>query len=118
MSITRRKVLISGLCLGGAAALGFGCSDSGTPGDGSAGSDASSAGDWIISGASFIEGSGGTFDLKPTLPAGTPAGGTFGVDAAGVTLPTGMSLSPDGILSVGTATAHIIEGVVFTYEVG
>jgi hypothetical protein len=39
----------------------------------------------------------------------------FAVDKGGAALPSGVSLSPAGILSVNTATQTQISGVVFTY---
>ncbi|MEQ1506318.1 MAG: hypothetical protein ABMB14_29065 [Myxococcota bacterium] len=130
MPITRRRVLISGLSIGGAAALGIGCADSGDDGSGGGLLDSGSpegttpteptddptATEWIIPPTLLVEGSGGTVDLATTLPIGTPAGGTFGMDPSGAALPAGMTLSGDGILSVGTAAAGTIDGVVFTYE--
>ena len=58
----------------------------------------------------------GTFDLSTTLPANVARDGIFGVDPAGASLPAGMTLSPAGVLSVGTATVSIATGVVFTYD--
>jgi hypothetical protein len=63
----------------------------------------------------FLAGSGATFDLAATLPSGPPRGGTFGVDARSPALPAGMTLSPAGILSVGSSRISQTEGVIFTY---
>jgi hypothetical protein len=54
-------------------------------------------------------------DLAATLPTGVARGGTFGISQSGATLPTGMTLTSAGILSVGTATIGEVIGVVFTY---
>ena len=52
-------------------------------------------------------------DLKPTLPAGIPGGGTFGSQGA---LPTGVSITTAGIVSAAAgAPAGSTQGVVFTY---
>ncbi|MCX8005115.1 MAG: hypothetical protein N2688_09185, partial [Burkholderiaceae bacterium] len=56
-----------------------------------------------------------TYDLSATLPAGVVRGGTFGVDPSGARLPDGMTLSPAGILSLGSATVGQTTGVIFTY---
>ena len=61
-------------------------------------------------------GSGASFDLATTLPAGVTRGGVFGVDSAGAPLPIGMRLSSSGVLAVGTATVGTVSGVLFTYE--
>lgn len=125
--LTRRRVLASSLYLGGAAVLGCtspptSTEDAPTPGtDGGPGTDTGMAidggpGTWTVGGVLLVAGSDGTFDLRPTLPPGTPAGGTFDVDPSGAPLPAGMTLSADGILSVGTATAAVVDGVVFGYS--
>lgn len=52
-------------------------------------------------------------DLKPTLPAGIPSGGTFGSQG---TLPTGISITTDGVVSAAAGTpAGSTQGVIFTY---
>lgn len=71
---------------------------------------------WNISTLNFVAGGNGSVDLKTTLPAGVKPGGTFAVDATGTALPAGMSLSSNGILSVGNATAITVAGVVFAYS--
>lgn len=65
----------------------------------------------------MVVGSGATFNLASTLPATVARGGTFGIDAAGARLPSGMLFTADGMLSVGTATVGLVAGVIFTYEV-
>jgi hypothetical protein len=64
---------------------------------------------------SFAAGSGSTIDLASTLPTGVVAGGGFGISSTGAALPVGMTLSPAGILSVGTASTGVVAGIVFTY---
>jgi hypothetical protein len=56
-----------------------------------------------------------TFDLSVTLPTGVKRGGTFAVSAQGAPLPAGMVLTTTGLLSVGSAKAGRVDGVVFTY---
>jgi len=63
----------------------------------------------------FQAGSGATFDLSTTLPGSVVKGGTFGVSSSGPALPTGMTLSPAGILAVGNANVGQTVGVIFTY---
>jgi len=60
--------------------------------------------------------SNSTFNLANTLPTGIARGGRFGLDSSGAPLPAGMSLTPAGILSVGSASIGTVTGVVFTYE--
>jgi hypothetical protein len=60
-------------------------------------------------------GSGATINLASTLPTGVVKGGTFGISSSGASLPTGMTLSPAGILAVGSATTGAVVGVIFTY---
>jgi hypothetical protein len=64
----------------------------------------------------FVAGSGATFDMKTTLPPGAAPGGVFSVHSTSAPLPAGMTLSPDGILSVGTAEPVTVEGVIFAYD--
>jgi hypothetical protein len=63
----------------------------------------------------FFAGSGASFDLTVTLPSGVAKGGTFSVATSGASLPPGMTLSPSGILLVGTAAAGQTSGVIFAY---
>jgi hypothetical protein len=63
----------------------------------------------------FTVGSGATLDLSSTLPNGVVKGGVFAVSATGAALPAGMSLTPVGILAVGSATTGAVVEVVFTY---
>ena len=106
--------------LGTAALLLFGCdvreenpSISAAPSPAPTGPAASSA--WVVNPPSFAVGSGATFNLANTLPAGVARGGVFGISTSGARLPTGMSMTPAGILSVGTAIVGNVTGVVFTY---
>jgi len=71
--------------------------------------------DWNISPINLTVGSNGTVDLKTTLPAGIIAGGVFSVDATGAALPAGMTLSANGVLSVGSASISTTAGVIFSY---
>ena len=71
---------------------------------------------WVVNPPSFAVGGGGKFNLATTLPASVARGGLFDVSTSGARLPTGMTLTPAGILSVGTATVGSVAGVVFTYS--
>lgn len=71
---------------------------------------------WVVNPPSFAVGSNATFNLAATLPAGVARGGVFGVSGAAAPLPTGMTLTPAGVLSVGTAKVGSVTGVVFTYS--
>jgi hypothetical protein len=71
---------------------------------------------WIPAVPTLIVGSAATFDLSTTLPSGVNRGGKFGIDTSGASLPTGMTLNPNGTLAVGTAAVGIVSGVLFTYE--
>lgn len=71
---------------------------------------------WVINPApAFVVGSGASLDLALTLPAGVVRGGVFSVSSSGASLPTGMSLTGAGILSVGSAAIGTVAGVVFSY---
>lgn len=83
--------------------------------DGSSGPDGSVSTGWSVPVLTFVAGSGGVFDLKTTLPQGAPSGGTFSVDPSGAPLPNGMTLSSNGVLSVGGAVVGDTNGVVFAY---
>jgi hypothetical protein len=64
----------------------------------------------------MVVGSVTTVDLKPALPAGLRSGGRFEVDASGSPLPSGVTLSADGLLTAAAnATAGVTLGVVFAY---
>jgi hypothetical protein len=56
-----------------------------------------------------------SFDLKTTLPSGIAPGGTFAVDASGSALPSGLTLSAEGVLTITSAVAGDTAGVVFSY---
>ncbi len=71
---------------------------------------------WVVNPPTFAVGSNATFNLAATLPAGVTRGGVFGVSGSGAPLPMGMTLTPAGILSVGTARVGSVNGVVFTYS--
>lgn len=58
---------------------------------------------------------GTAFNLATTLPANVPAGGVFEVDSSGSPLPAGITLSPNGLLFVGSAATGGTAGVVFRY---
>lgn len=106
-----------GVVGGGGIAGSPSAGGSGDPGGGGAGGGTTTSSWTVPEKISFVEGSESTFDLATTLPTGTPAGGVFSVDASGAGLPSGMTLSPEGLLSVGAAGVGDTEGVVFAYEV-
>jgi hypothetical protein len=70
---------------------------------------------WLVPSISFTVGSSDSFNLATTLPAGTKPGGVFAVDPSGAALPSGMTLSPAGVLSVGSAAVGSVSGVIFSY---
>lgn len=72
--------------------------------------------DWSPGTLSLVIGERTSVDLSATLPASVARGGTFSVATDGAALPTGMSLDAAGILSLGTASVGITDGVVFVYE--
>jgi len=116
--VVRRKVL--GFGLGAGALLLLGCDFSNQEAPAAAASPPAAApppasAAWVVNPPSFAVGGGATFNLAATLPAGVARGGAFGVSSAGAKLPTGMTLTPTGILSVGVATVGSVAGVVFTY---
>lgn len=65
----------------------------------------------------LVAGAATSFDLASFLPEGVSAGGTFSADGSGAPLPDGVSLSPEGILTVAAdAPAGLTSGVIFAYE--
>ena len=111
--VGRRTVL--GFGLGAGALLILGCEVREQDSPASADISATSAA-WVVNPPSFAVGGGGTFNLSNTLPIGVTRGGQFGVSSSGAKLPTGMTLTPAGILSVGSASVGSVAGVVFTYS--
>ena len=110
MSLNRRH-LLKLACSGGALIL-VACDGDDTS---SKTPDGSPRPAWPVPELSFVEGSGSTFDLASTLPVGVEPGGTFALEASSAPLPSGMTLAPTGILSVGMASAGSVSGVVFAY---
>jgi hypothetical protein len=70
---------------------------------------------WNVTLPTFISGSSSTFDLSTTLPSGIVRGGLFTVDSRGAPLPSGMTMTSRGILSVGSAGSTRAVGVIFSY---
>jgi hypothetical protein len=70
---------------------------------------------WNV-GPLYVSTGSGSVNLANTLPSSVKRGGTFGISPTGAMLPAGMSLSPAGILSSGSATVSAVVGVVFTYD--
>jgi diacylglycerol kinase family enzyme len=63
-----------------------------------------------------VVGSPTTVDLKQMLPSGSVRGGRFELDSSGSPLPSGVTLTPDGLLSANSASqTGVIYGVVFAY---
>ena len=73
----------------------------------------STPGAWNVSNISFTATSNQTFDLSKTLPECIKNKGVFSVDKSGTPLQRGMTLSPSGIMSVGSAAASETTGVIF-----
>jgi hypothetical protein len=71
---------------------------------------------WDVGTLSFVAGTDSLADLASTLPATVPSGGTFGLAENSAPLPAGMTLSPTGILRLGSAGAGQLTGVIFTYS--
>jgi hypothetical protein len=63
-----------------------------------------------------VVGSTTTVDLKQMLPSGSVSGGRFELDASSSPLPSGVTLTSDGLLSANSASpTGVIYGVVFAY---
>ena len=54
-------------------------------------------------------------DLSETLPSGVSRGGTFSLTSTSRSLPTGVSLSTQGILTVVDPIVGITSNIVFAY---
>lgn len=129
MSKRRISSFVSGLSLVILSLMYNNCSKTGfspqadsasSSGGGSSGtSGVGDVGTWNLPSAfSFVQGSSTSVDLSATLPTGVTGvktGGIFSVDPSGAQLPSGMTLSANGVLSVGTASASSIAGVIFVY---
>ena len=55
-------------------------------------------------------------DLSLTLPAGVRSGGTFSVASTSDSLPPGISLSSQGILTALNPVEGITSNIIFTYS--
>jgi hypothetical protein len=64
----------------------------------------------------FVQGSTVPFDLATTLPTGVARGGVFTIDSTGASLPTGVTMTSNGLLYAGTASVGTTTGVVFRYS--
>jgi len=108
-NVKRRSLLLSAAVLAAGRTL-VAC---GSSGGGTAGSQSDV---WVVSAVLYAGQPSIVVDLSSTLPAGTKQGGTFGVDSSGAALPSGVSLSSDGILSLDSAASvGVTQGVVFSY---
>lgn len=131
-TLSRRAVLIWG-CLG-SQALVAGCGGGGSdapagqvtaagapePVPASAPAPVPAAAPTPVSGVpvavTFVAGAHRSIDLNETLPADVPRGGSFSLDPNGASLPAGMSLASNGLLSVAsTALTGVTTGLVFKY---
>ena len=56
-----------------------------------------------------------SLDLSLTLPTGIRPGGTFSLAATSGPLPSGMSLSAQGILTLANPIAGVTNNIVFAY---
>ena len=56
-----------------------------------------------------------SLDLSLTLPTGIRSGGTFCLAATSSSLPSGMSLSAQGILTLANPIAGITSNIIFDY---
>ena len=64
----------------------------------------------------FVAGASRSIDLNGTLPANVLRGGTFSVDPSGTSLPAGVSLAINGMLTLAsTVPAGVTNGVFFSY---
>ena len=70
---------------------------------------------WDVGSLYFTVGGLASIDLAATLPSGVAKGGIFGLSANGAALPPGMTLSPAGILAIGSAAPGPVVGVIFAY---
>lgn len=71
---------------------------------------------WEISALpALVRGGQVRIDLAATLPNGVTPGGVFALDPSGSALPAGLLLSPEGVLTVGTAAVGSTQGVKFSY---
>lgn len=111
---TRRR-FSAGICLGVLAVLA-GCG--GTEDDllSTGISNGAAPGKWDVapSGALALS-RGASFNLAATLPSDVRTGGVFQVDPSGAPLPAGFTLSPSGLLYVGSSATGGTAGVVFRY---
>ena len=130
-TLSRRAVLIWG-CLGSHALVagcgGGGGSDApagqvtaaGAPVPAPAPAPVAAAAPTPVSGVpvavAFVAGAHRSIDLNETLPADVPRGGSFSLDPNGASLPAGMSLASNGLLSVASnALTGVTTGLVFKY---
>lgn len=64
----------------------------------------------------FVAGTSRSIDLNGTLPANVLRGGAFSVDPSGASLPAGVSLASNGVLTLAlTAHVGVTGGVLFNY---
>jgi hypothetical protein len=102
---TGRRRFAAGLCAGFLTALA-GCG----------GDDPVAVPDWDVAPAGALRlAPGATFNLAATLPTDVPHGGVFDIDPSGAPLPSGITLQPSGLLTVGSSARGSAAGVVFRY---
>jgi hypothetical protein len=73
---------------------------------------------WTVNPAPiFRKGSLDAMNLSVTLPSAVKRGGSFTLDAQSAAgLPSGMQLTADGVLKVGSAEVSKVSGLVFAYQ--
>lgn len=64
----------------------------------------------------FASGQNQSVNVAASLPASYTAGGTFGVSASGLPLPSNLTISAAGVVSDSGATAGAVSGVVLSYH--
>jgi hypothetical protein len=112
-----RRRFSTGLCLG-LLTMVAGCGGSGddllsgpTPAGSSPGAEK-----WdVVPSRSLTLPPGASFNLAATLPSNVRTGGVFQVDPSGAALPAGFTLTPSGLLYVGSSATGGTAGVVFRY---
>ena len=109
-NVKRRTLLLSAAALAAGRSL-VAC---GSGGSTAAGQDQSN--EWAVTAVLYTSDPTFVSDLSWSLPPGVKRGGTFAVDPSGTPLPAGVTLAPDGKLSMAAGTPQSsTQGVVFAY---
>jgi hypothetical protein len=64
----------------------------------------------------FIAGQSRTIDLAVTLPAEAIRGGVFNLASGSAALPSGFSLTPNGLLTATNPAAGQTANIIFAYK--